>query len=215
MCLLKPKTGLLDGWPYLLLKNWARTQAVIYATVVWTSTDSWTVSSVANKILAIAFEWQTTVGHQHHRKCSNWKHIKWEQPDVGGFKFYTNEAAHGQPGKATAGGLILDGNGCWVVGFSSNIGVATALAAELWGLRDGNGLSGSGPAIEDTPHLSNILCDCKWLMQELWPCLQGRKSLCGNLEEGLHVHVSSPGFLHALLADDARGVLLPRLCTEF
>ncbi|GLT72258.1 hypothetical protein SLA2020_442090 [Shorea laevis] len=41
------------------------------------------------------------------------------------------------PGNASCGGILRDSQGRWVVGFLRNIGYTTALAAELWAIKDG------------------------------------------------------------------------------
>ncbi|KAL9282454.1 putative ribonuclease H domain-containing protein [Arabidopsis thaliana] len=61
------------------------------------------------------------------------RQIAWSRPDEGWFKLNTDGASRGNPGLATAGGVIRDAVGNWVQGFAFNIGVCTAPLAELWG----------------------------------------------------------------------------------
>ncbi|CAA7017337.1 unnamed protein product [Microthlaspi erraticum] len=61
------------------------------------------------------------------------RQIGWEAPAAHWFKLNTNGASHGNPGLATAGGVLRDGNGRWCSGFSLNIGRCSAPLAELWG----------------------------------------------------------------------------------
>ena len=56
---------------------------------------------------------------------------------MGFLKLNTDGSALGNPGLASAGGLIRDSNGIWVRGFSWIIGTTNSFVAELWGLRDG------------------------------------------------------------------------------
>ncbi|GKV02762.1 hypothetical protein SLEP1_g15157 [Rubroshorea leprosula] len=63
--------------------------------------------------------------------------VGWDKPHVGSFKLNTDGSALGNPEPASAGGIIRDHNGTWVCGFSRKIGTTSALAAELWGVRDG------------------------------------------------------------------------------
>ncbi|CAA7019726.1 unnamed protein product [Microthlaspi erraticum] len=60
--------------------------------------------------------------------------IGWQAPSAGCFKLNTDGASHGNPGLATAGGVIRDGDGKWCGGFALNIGRCTAPLAELWGV---------------------------------------------------------------------------------
>jgi len=62
------------------------------------------------------------------------RQIAWSRPDEGWFKLNTDGASRGNPGLATAGGVIRDAAGNWVQGFAFNIGVCTAPLAELWGV---------------------------------------------------------------------------------
>lgn len=55
-------------------------------------------------------------------------------PSAGWLKLNTDGASQGNPGLASAGGVIRDGEGRWCGGFSLNIGRCTAPLAELWGV---------------------------------------------------------------------------------
>ncbi|PKI40609.1 hypothetical protein CRG98_039019 [Punica granatum] len=52
-------------------------------------------------------------------------------------------ASRGNPGLAGAGGLILDLGGSWIGGFMHNIGRASSMMAELWGVHSGLDLAWS------------------------------------------------------------------------
>ncbi|WCJ29423.1 LINE-1 retrotransposable element ORF2 protein [Euphorbia peplus] len=60
--------------------------------------------------------------------------ISWICPDVGWVKLNTDGMSKGNPGISGTGGLIRDSNGMWLCGFMCNLGICTALLAELWGL---------------------------------------------------------------------------------
>ncbi|KAG7558418.1 Ribonuclease H domain [Arabidopsis thaliana x Arabidopsis arenosa] len=60
--------------------------------------------------------------------------IAWTPPMAGWFKLNTDGASHGNPGLATAGGVVRDGEGNWCSGFALNIGICSAPLAELWGV---------------------------------------------------------------------------------
>ena len=49
-------------------------------------------------------------------------------------KLNTDGASHGNPGLASAGGVLRDGEGEWCGGFALNIGRCSAPLAELWGV---------------------------------------------------------------------------------
>lgn len=66
--------------------------------------------------------------------CRVEKQIKWLRPDVGWVKLNTDGASRGNPGEATAGGVLRDENASWRRGFALNIGVCSAPLAELWGV---------------------------------------------------------------------------------
>lgn len=60
--------------------------------------------------------------------------IRWMRPAVGWIKLTTDGASRGNPGLATAGGVLRDGEGQWLGGFALNIGICTTPLAELWGV---------------------------------------------------------------------------------
>ena len=60
--------------------------------------------------------------------------IGWTPPRVGWMKLNTDGASHGNPGLATAGGVLRNGDGEWCGGFVFNIGRCSAPLAELWGV---------------------------------------------------------------------------------
>ena len=62
------------------------------------------------------------------------KQIAWKCPESGWYKLNTDGAARGNPGLATAGGVVRGKYGTWERGFAVNIGICSALLAELWGV---------------------------------------------------------------------------------
>ncbi|KAG7536806.1 Ribonuclease H domain [Arabidopsis suecica] len=60
--------------------------------------------------------------------------ISWSPPRGEWFKLNTDGASRGNPGLATAGGVVRDGEGNWCCGFGLNIGICSAPLAELWGV---------------------------------------------------------------------------------
>ncbi|KAL9860860.1 putative ribonuclease H domain, reverse transcriptase zinc-binding domain-containing protein [Arabidopsis thaliana] len=62
------------------------------------------------------------------------RQIGWVAPSTDWYKVNTDGASRGNPGLATAGGVIRDGAGNWCGGFALNIGRCSAPLAELWGV---------------------------------------------------------------------------------
>ncbi|KAG7615876.1 Ribonuclease H domain [Arabidopsis thaliana x Arabidopsis arenosa] len=60
--------------------------------------------------------------------------VKWEPPRSGWLKLNTDGASRGNPGRASAGGVLRDALGEWRGGFALNIGICSAPLAELWGV---------------------------------------------------------------------------------
>ncbi|CAA7051324.1 unnamed protein product [Microthlaspi erraticum] len=46
----------------------------------------------------------------------------------------TDGASRGNPGLASAGGVLRDENGMWICGFALKLGICSAPLAELWGI---------------------------------------------------------------------------------
>ncbi|CAA7043435.1 unnamed protein product [Microthlaspi erraticum] len=57
--------------------------------------------------------------------------VSWTPPLVSWVKLNTDGASHGNPGLATAGGALRNGDGQWCGGFSLNIGRCTAPLVKL------------------------------------------------------------------------------------
>ncbi|KAG7593917.1 AAA+ ATPase domain [Arabidopsis thaliana x Arabidopsis arenosa] len=60
--------------------------------------------------------------------------IVWVAPEDGWSKMNTDGASQGNPGLATAGGVLRNSAREWCGGFTLNIGRCSALLAELWGV---------------------------------------------------------------------------------
>ncbi|GLT29719.1 hypothetical protein SLA2020_045650 [Shorea laevis] len=63
--------------------------------------------------------------------------ISWELPPHEWIKLNTDSSVMGNPGKGSCGGLFRNSQGRWLLRYTRNIGYTTALAAELWAIRDG------------------------------------------------------------------------------
>ena len=63
--------------------------------------------------------------------------MSWTKPAANWFKLNTDGSLLGNPGRASGGGLARNDRGMWIAGFTQNIGKATSVEAELWGLRAG------------------------------------------------------------------------------
>ncbi|GLT27441.1 hypothetical protein SLA2020_024380 [Shorea laevis] len=62
--------------------------------------------------------------------------ISWEPPPHDWIKLNTDGSVIGNPGMGSCGGLFRNSQGMWIIGYTCNIGHTTALAAELWAIRD-------------------------------------------------------------------------------
>ncbi|KAK9280732.1 hypothetical protein L1049_003620 [Liquidambar formosana] len=106
-----------------------------------------------------------------------------EPPTDPFYKLNTDGSSLGNPGKASAGGLIRDHLGQWIKGYSRKLGTITSTAAEIWGLRDGLELvlkcnirklyvdmnasatiSLLQGEISPAHPWSSVIFDCRWLM---------------------------------------------------
>lgn len=124
--------------------------------------------------------------------------VGWKPPDEGALKLNT-DGSRLHSGHASAGGLLRDYLGHWLLGFTVNIGTTTSFEAELWGLLHGLRLCRSlgftqfvveldSASIVDllnsaTPRptgvLSTLMLECYHLVDSL-PNL----SFCHTLREG-------------------------------
>ncbi|PKI47771.1 hypothetical protein CRG98_031904 [Punica granatum] len=69
------------------------------------------------------------------------RNIGWILPDSGWLKLNIDGAAKGSLGMAGAGGFLRDDQGRWIGGFAQNIGVASVITTEMWGVRMGLALA--------------------------------------------------------------------------
>ncbi|XP_019150685.1 PREDICTED: uncharacterized protein LOC109147540 [Ipomoea nil] len=73
-------------------------------------------------------------GHRSGRQV--W--VSWSPPEQGFVKLNTDGAKKKTSScMASAGGVICDHNGEWIVGFISKVGITNSFIAKLWGLREG------------------------------------------------------------------------------
>ncbi|CAA7054619.1 unnamed protein product [Microthlaspi erraticum] len=135
--------------------------------------------------------------------------ISWSPPSVGWMKLNTDGASLGNPGAATAGGVLRNGDGQWCGGFALNIGRCTAPLAELWG-------------ISDTHLLSFLVHLCHGFILKDWEVrflhvyreanhlADGLATYAFSLPSGLHVFDLVPPDLATVLRDDVCGVAQSR-----
>ncbi|CAA7014055.1 unnamed protein product [Microthlaspi erraticum] len=74
------------------------------------------------------------VANQSSGAAREERQIGWLPPPGDWFKLNTDGASRGNPGLATAGGVLRDAEGRWCRGFILNIGRCSAPLAELWGV---------------------------------------------------------------------------------
>ncbi|XP_031402735.1 uncharacterized protein LOC116212324 [Punica granatum] len=71
------------------------------------------------------------------RTVREWQLVGWNRPSRGWIKLNTDGASKGNPGPAGAGGVLRKEDGVWTASFARNVGIATAVVAELWGVLSG------------------------------------------------------------------------------
>nr|AIK35195.1 LINE-type retrotransposon LIb DNA [Ipomoea batatas] len=115
--------------------------------------------------------------------------IPWSPPQPGFVKMNSDGAMKANSGMASAGGLLRDHMGNWIVGFSTNIGHTNSFLAELWGFREGLVIAknrGYNHIIAETdseavvqvlindravgPFDFTLLADCKSLIHQFQEC---------------------------------------------
>ncbi|XP_038687586.1 uncharacterized protein LOC119986972 [Tripterygium wilfordii] len=67
--------------------------------------------------------------------------VGWSPPPDGWVKLNTDGCCKGMTGLAVGGGLVRDVRGRWLIGFSINIGICSAVEAELWAVFEGLSLA--------------------------------------------------------------------------
>lgn len=60
--------------------------------------------------------------------------ISWSFPPLDWVKLNTDEASTKEGRTASCGGLLRDSTGRWLIGFTANLGSASALEAKIWEL---------------------------------------------------------------------------------
>ncbi|GLT74599.1 hypothetical protein SLA2020_463870 [Shorea laevis] len=85
-----------------------------------------------NKIV----EYWSSINHQSANSTRIPRLLGWNPPPPNWIKINTDGFVMGDPGPAGYGGLLRESQGQWTMGFIKNIGDTTALANELWAIRD-------------------------------------------------------------------------------
>ena len=143
-------------------KTWIKTWSLssldtkVLAEIQWKEVFpilSWTIWSARNKAVmegiefnaqyifhrakSIAIEFHFSIPQVVDKPAKSVYSVRWHPPPLGFFKLNTDGTSLGNPGLASAGGLLRNSDGSWISGFIRNIGIASSFAAELWGVRDG------------------------------------------------------------------------------
>ena len=92
-----------------------------------------TLTNARSLVIDLFFSLPKKIQHDH----LHGKFFGWTPPPPSFIELNSNASARGNPGFASAGGLLRDSNENWISGFTRKIGFTTSLAAELWGLWDG------------------------------------------------------------------------------
>ncbi|KAG7533397.1 Ribonuclease H domain [Arabidopsis thaliana x Arabidopsis arenosa] len=129
--------------------------------------------------------------------------ISWKRPREGWVKLSTDGASHGNPGPATAGGVIRGFDGEWLGGFALNIGICSAPLAELWGVY--YGLVIAWREVFD-------VWSWKWIPSwwEANRLADGLANYAFSLDLGFLCLDSCPDSVHSILLDDIKGIGVSR-----
>ncbi|CAA7049015.1 unnamed protein product [Microthlaspi erraticum] len=92
------------------------------------------VQFVKTQATEVKLAWKTETTSSMRNVVRVERLIAWTRPGLGWVKLNTDGASRGNPGLATAGGVLRDDSGQWRRGFALNIGICSALLAELWGV---------------------------------------------------------------------------------
>ncbi|KAK2390756.1 heat shock 70 kDa protein [Trifolium repens] len=131
--------------------------------------------------------------------------VSWKAPAYGWHCLNTGGAAKSMTCKTGCGGLVRDYTGRWIYGFTKNLGTASAYMAELWGLHEGLLLARSCGVQQ-----LEIQLDSKVVVCSLKEGKIGSASSCVS-STTTTVYTQPPPEMLQILADDFRGVSLPRL----
>jgi hypothetical protein len=69
--------------------------------------------------------------------------VQWLKPSEGTIKIKIDGCSHGNPGRSGIGGLLRNGSGNWIIGFSGFIGLSSKVIVELNTIRFGSLLARS------------------------------------------------------------------------
>ncbi|KAJ8768782.1 hypothetical protein K2173_023686 [Erythroxylum novogranatense] len=82
--------------------------------------------------IGLAYQFYHTVAPSSPHQGSQVIEVSWSPPREGWVNLATDGSSCGNPRAATAGGLLRDASGRWIVGFGANVGFCSAWHAELW-----------------------------------------------------------------------------------
>lgn len=118
-------------FPYLLWNMWKARNNLVFNNTHCSANDIISrTTREAKEALGILLK---NGGPLHARQT--W--VAWLPPQPGFVKMNSDGARNSNSSLASAGGLIRDCEGRWIVGFTTNIGRASSFTAELWGFREG------------------------------------------------------------------------------
>ncbi|GKV15349.1 hypothetical protein SLEP1_g26146 [Rubroshorea leprosula] len=111
---------------FILWSNWLQRNNKLYSSDVFE--PNYIISIIRDKVYEF-YSASPLPSPKNTQKES--RLVCWEKPPEGYCKLNTDGSAHGNPGPASAGGVIRDHLGRWIVGFACKIGYASCLRAEL------------------------------------------------------------------------------------
>ncbi|KAJ1381471.1 Ribonuclease H-like superfamily [Sesbania bispinosa] len=122
--------------------NWASTFTIV-AWLLWKVRNDWCFNHIVPNVDDVVYRVRSHVEEYlwpagslitHGGHCIKSVHVGWTPPPPGWVKFNTDGSVKDRGKKAACGGVLRDDLGCWLLGFSLNIGSASVLMSELRGI---------------------------------------------------------------------------------
>ena len=90
--------------------------------------------NTSKTIVDAAIEWSKAQGlHSDMRRTSTIS-LVWLKSNVDWLKFNVDGATQLRSRRIGAGGVLREHDGCWILGFTANMGIGEVLDAEAWGM---------------------------------------------------------------------------------
>ncbi|XP_019150780.1 PREDICTED: uncharacterized protein LOC109147628 [Ipomoea nil] len=134
-CSGKMQSSMNDRWhllfPHILWNIWKARNEVVFDNF-WPTTTEILKRARRSEL----DDYQALFKHNGVMNAKQiWVH--WTPPLAGIIKLNSDGAKKATSSMASAGGLLRDHKGTWLMGFTIKIGITNSFVAELWGLREG------------------------------------------------------------------------------